>query len=59
MLCECVAITESGEQKFLTRYCGSFAELYGELRKDGLRIVQYEVNYKENQAGNRLNVAGR
>ena len=59
MLCECVAIAENGERKFLTRYCESFAELYGELRKDGLRLVQYEVNYKEIQAGNRLNVAGR
>lgn len=43
MLCMCVAIAENGERKIIKRYCGSFAELYGELRRDGLRLVTYEI----------------
>lgn len=45
--CIVVAMTSAGERKVLKVYCKAFYEIYGKLRKQGLRLVSYTVTYSE------------
>lgn len=41
--CLVVAMTATGERKVFKVYCKAFYEIYGKLRKQGLRLVSYTI----------------
>ena len=43
LLCEIIALNAKGERKIFKIACYSFYEVYGELRKKGLRLITYTI----------------